>query len=379
MADRSAGNTGNDQRDRKPVRARVFALLTLAAAICVTLTGALLPRQRSLRERATRVAPARGWSGTGTQTHGIVPYFWLSDHEVLWFRGNDPLEAVRREIRTGRDTPFLLRTPAVIAPPKGFPLTLSPDRRWLLWVNERGARQTAVASRVDGSRAVTWPRPWYDYSLAWLPDNSGWVWHGTVATVHRLAGSRVDLVPFQTKFVASRPGRVAQAPHLLGTAPGGKTIAFDTQAMHNSDRFYSVLDVGRAGFVFEPIPKQVAFVELDLVRPGAPGRRFTLPMPSGAEQSVLALSPAGDRIAWLTYRNGRAPAFLNRLPQELWLSSWKQSASLWVAPTDGGKPPRLVGRLILDEGESVGPPSWTPDGRRLSYLYQDALWTLPVD
>jgi Tol biopolymer transport system component len=75
-----------------------------------------------------------------------------------------------------------------------------------------------------------------------------------------------------------------------------------------------------------------------------------------------ALSPQGERFAWLFQTMTRT----------------KTTASVWVSDLDGSNMRRVTRELAWN----VDAPAylhWNPDGKRISYWRQNALWTTPVN
>lgn len=344
-------------------RRRLLACAAGAAAFLMSV--ALIFTSRSA-PCAERIADARGWGSDAARqvnNNDPAPYFWLSDHEILFFRGNDPLQAFRYDTRTQRETPALLAAPPRLSPAKGFPLFVSPDGRWLLWVSTRGTRMTPVASRITGKpAAVFWTQSSYDdTNVAWLPDSSGWVWQIPSGKVtYRLSGAPLSATARDDKHASDQP-------HLLGPFA----------ALHRYGRAgfnFSPAVVGQADFCFLPLPRTVPLT--------VNGRDCPLSLPAGAQtRAVLVVSPRGDHAAWLTQSWREAPLvvrWIYRFAPGIWERLTRYESTFWVDDLDGGGP-RPIATITSHVGDlTPSPPSWTPDGKRLSFIHNGALWTLPA-
>lgn len=341
-------------------------ILACAAGAAILLMSVALIFTSRRPGRAARLADTRSWNSDAARlvnNNDPAPYFWLSDHEILFFRGNDPLNAFRYDTRTATETRVALAAPPGLSPPKGFALTVSPDKQWLLWMSERGANRKTVASRITGKPdAVTWPNSWEDANLAWLPDSSGWMaWTGQ-KVVYRLRNARI--------FYAAPPPTAASGlrsyPYLLGPA-----VSIDRTSL-----FFAPCGVGRADFQFTPLPRMVPLTVAGRVVPVA------MP-PGGAWRNVLVVSPRNDKVAWLTFANRPPPvaaAWLDRLIPGLRLSERfaQRTATFWTGDLARGAAGKIYTLPLRLNDKDPSPPSWTPDGKQLSFIHNGALWTLPA-
>jgi hypothetical protein len=98
----------------------------------------------------------------------------------------------------------------------------------------------------------------------------------------------------------------------------------------------------------------------------------------------VELSPPGDRLAWLIHIMAE-PSLVQRMLSR-WMP-WLEARShieLRTTKLDGSDVNR-IGYIELHylqpyEDDYAGPGGlrWLPDGRRLSFVYQGGLWTVPV-
>ena len=100
-------------------------------------------------------------------------------------------------------------------------------------------------------------------------------------------------------------------------------------------------------------------------------QRWTVHLPGRAYE--IAVSPKGDRIAWLLMPN------LKGRPRNV----QRGAASLWVSQLDGSRM-REIGSAGTDVRQRSAPSllmqlRWLPGGKRLSFLYNGALYTVPTD
>jgi Tol biopolymer transport system component len=148
----------------------------------------------------------------------------------------------------------------------------------------------------------------------------------------------IDLITYPTtggapSITSLAPDRWADAT-LIGPAGPGKAIVMFTYSLSLR---YAILDTDR-----EEPPQWL---------PSA------LPSPWGVFVN-LAASPDGRSLAWI------APGDYG-------------SATLWTSHIEGSGRRELA---ASPRTSGLGPEflSWTPDGRRISFVYRSAIWTLPA-
>jgi hypothetical protein len=99
-------------------------------------------------------------------------------------------------------------------------------------------------------------------------------------------------------------------------------------------------------------------------------------LPRGARADELVLSRQGDRLAWKFYFDRRATTALSARAistVEIWVSDIDGSGMRCV----GAQPVNRATDKIYEWDFPFG-LRWTPDGKQLSYLYQDALYLTEV-
>src|SRR5262249_55625630 len=130
-------------------------------------------------------------------------------------------------------------------------------------------------------------------------------------------------------------------------------------------------------------------------------RQFVVKPPPGArsDSTSLTISPQGDRVAW-AFETDSVPSWsswLHKIFPSYRVTS-HHVCELWVSRLDGNDM-HEVGHLELNPQTSIPQSSmavarqlltyalqdhpdqirWLPDGKRLSFLYKDALYTVPAD
>jgi len=95
---------------------------------------------------------------------------------------------------------------------------------------------------------------------------------------------------------------------------------------------------------------------------------------NGPPGAVRRVSSAKRAVTGFSWRPGR-----NR-PLEL---AYVQDGEVWLAveesPTPDGPPPGFASRPLLSAKAKHSSPAWSPDGRRLGYVYDEGLWVHDPD
>lgn len=351
---------------------------------------------------AVRAASVARWQRANPSRPDQTVYFWLSPHELLAFSGTNrrDLQAVRHNTRTGVEMPIPGLTQQLRAARLPRALDVSPDGKWLLWVDLGARPPRPVATTTDGLQTFRWPQGFHNTSLAWLPDSRGWLrtthlgFNPSIQT-YRLGSQQADYAPIKG----------GGGGWLLGATPQGRLLTIGGTSV-------SVMDTGEPAHqpsqivgrpfkspsdAFRPLQAMpfvigggATITEHRLAGPARPQAaathvkhakaQFPLKIAAGGDAS-LALSPDGTRLGWLVY-TGRAAS----LPEQ-WAaryfpglfppaSSW--SLNLYVSERDGTQMREVGYAAVPRHDRSRGVLRWTPDGTRLSFVYGGALWTVPV-
>ena len=353
------------------VALRYCQLLLLAGLFARTGSplSAAPPQPQGLLALATKVADVKkDWD----QGHGMVPwdrdgnsYRWITNGQVLVFRfkgqarthgiSNDVWQLSRRDLRTRRETPLTVLS--AIFNENSAPLGStwpSPNGKWLLCPGFGGY----CVAALDGSRIVKWRlgRPWEDGH--WLGDSHRWVGLTDDEKKHNLTRATVY---------------DALAPHRRRTVPVVRVGAFQIHA----DAPFSAPELGWDGrlrvfsLIWGGASTQSQVVEAGLGAKTAI-RTFTVAAPPGlafpGTLSVAplgtALSPWGDRIAWVCERAVKSGMDRPRF-------------SLWTSHVDGSQM-REVGEITGETDSYHDILQWLPDNHHLSFVYKDGLYTVPV-
>jgi hypothetical protein len=339
--------------------------MVLALVLLGGLAAIFCPREPVLLEHATRILDMRA----ADPSEGLT-YAWLSDHELIYFRPDGNLW--RRDIKTGAETvlPALTRQVKCSIPYETIHWLLpSPDGKWLMW-GEAGPSPLFITS-VDGARQFSYPK---GYSKAqWLPDSQRWSqWIGNDGTLW----TQVDI------HAVANPDQYRS----VGALPAGLR-GLDVLAVRSEDVIIArTKDVEIAGkpsasavtsYITFRDTQELSVWSLHSVKSL---HQFTIHLPGFVH--AVKVSPQGDRVAWLLWRQNTSPVF--KMLQRLFPTLKKdehESLAIYTSKLDGSQMREIgwVDSKPQPTGSLIEEMRWLPNGKNLSLIANDTLWTVPVE
>ena len=273
----------------------VVGLLSMGALAGLWLSY----RNRPLLQRATRL-------GTGTTT----TYVWRTSGEVLLIEarpagkvnGDEVQDLIVRRVDLGTRGELPMSQAGGRLPVREVPdlelMSVSPDGRWLLyatqypsstgnWLN-KGFR----VAEIGGNRTYRW--------AACDPYDNGPIAQARMASRQPAlagAGGRRSREGAAAQPRHGRPPRTAISPRAYRRRPARRCGRLQVLALTNPPRR------GRG------VPRAGMF-EIGLFPSQVPGRLWSFAAPPGGIIKELALSPAGDRLAWLLSTTRYPPRIL---------------------------------------------------------------------
>ena len=306
---------------------------------------------------------------------------WISANEILFSTSTAPKYEIqtfyRRNLKTGQQQklPELSKTlQAFQANPPDY-YVVSPDGKWLLtptWQNHY------LLAEINGKRHQDFPSLHIEAPrfLLWMQDSRHWLESYVVGNAHKLFLRDVE-----------NPQSVQELP----LAGDNRLLSYLARVI-SLQKAISIVPP-EAEEAKSPVPPAVKVCILSLEARGKVLQEYRIPVPKRSQHNSYYVSPQGDKIAWeiVTLSSDRMGEWLQKYLPFLKVQPHNlKRTELWVCNLDGtdmheiGCLPHpkdqeveafLPGRLSPDFWSIV----WLPDGKQLSFEYEDKLYTVPVD
>jgi hypothetical protein len=375
-------------------RILIYAATVLALGIATIIYLAERPKLVLQTARLFCVVPP--WTGQQLAP-SFNHFYWLANNAALIVPGSGPnapsgLYRVTSDPagRAGTPVPFVF-PPTSMA---GDDISVSPDGRYLacLVVVKSGTSPfQLVVRQMDGNTLVH--RDWkMDVpnnigEFAWDPDSQSlltlqfrpepWLMRFFIHTGRRQQVPLPPGLPLSDLGNSSILGFTERATLIIARAgPSFQDRAF-------SGAF------GTSSGITTNIPR-IPLIEISLSQCPKIVRTFAPAVPSGAGIGIIALSPRGDRLFWSALCANRPSPLQVRLHR--YFSFVPGDTTVvekgWVSRLDGSGMKEL-GYYEIPPGtpgvaNPAGPPwiidpKWTPDGKRIGFVYKDRLMTIPAE
>ncbi len=376
------------------------------AVVCFLLLWVGGMDRGRLLERSTRITAVQGWGlqkpdiVISSWTYGLLTggaqYQWVGNGQILFFHDLAPIQLTAASLNWSASvgTPALYDVSAHSERPlpklaelfhraggEAKTATVSPDGTHLLW---RDGQSHVHCSMLDGSRHINAEMNG-DLHAGWMADSKRFYTYGfsedeqqqNVISVHPRDiddGKSLDQIQF-TQMTAY----THLSDYIL--TPDGYLVTNSFRSLDlSSVRSFKIVGL-RPGY-FTQTPEVKPTLILVTPAPNSIAHAVTLTLPAGSTVQSLVYSPRGDKLAWIINRTVPAPfAFLHR-----WWPSYKaipqKTTALWVSGTLGENLHEIGHIPITEHGRHfylLDYVRWQPDGKTLSFVSNDTLYTVPAD
>lgn len=367
-------------------RAGLLSALFLLLACGTTLLFVFLPRETLLRDKATRIADTKGWD------FGWTGYHWINNRELLFCKLNPPEDPeidnfhfYKHDVSTGKDT-YLAALTRLMQHSFGkhSECGISPDGQRLLWtgpgdwgksladqkrVAYHGNHDALWSATLEGEQPFLWRKTNFGL-VSWMSDSRH--------LVEYTLNAKLDQYNYETIYDIENPKTNRRFAVLQCNTPG--TIIANNHLL---------VTTGKESDSPEDPIQTLEVSETEAGQETPMSHKYLLHLPFKAEVRAESFAPSGEFILLALVQEDTLPplyAWLHRCIPAFKPPS-RPKISFWVSRLDSGQM-REVGYLPLEPDTVNGgilmdsmpvDIQWTPDGKRLSFKLQDALYTVPID
>ena len=343
-------------------RTFTFGILAVLAVIAVAVVPELRHSPATLLSHAHKVAALEAWHDKPYN------YFWLSNHEVLLIAtaGRDIVnsqdtEAYHLNIQSGavkEDKPLETALNKIGPDTIVSKWQLSPDFRWLLADDSylQNTLPSLIATAVDGSKQIVRPRQQAgdedSIFTVWQPDSKSWVQMLEQNNQVHTYSYRLDT-----------PAIVA---HVENTNLNGNVAV----GFYSQDRLFCIRPkTGDGG--------GIGVMDLGIDASSAPVKNFIQNVPANMDVQEVALSPDRTQLAW-KFTVKPLPLGVKATINSSYVRRSKPfKAGLWISDLNFNHL-REIGTVDIRD-DKISMVRWTSDGKSLSFVDDDTLYTVPVN
>jgi hypothetical protein len=337
---------------------RGLALLSLGVAIILGIEGKaflVVPTPG----RAKPVLSTNTWAKLGQQTLYPIPYHWLANGDLAYLRKNpNGLFQVCYQQMDANGTIGAVRLgpelPATIQSGMFFP---SPDEQWVAV----SMKNHTVLHSADG-RTTRRVGVVGEIFSSWLSDSRSFLSlcfkPRMGLKVRHLDSPQSEMIPALNASEMHQPmSQFADGPDFQ---IGGIFSYFQSNNVLSQNG--TTITV-RSFYVSKP----------EVVR-----QTWTVPVPPGSEYARAYVSPDRKHLLWLT-------STMKPSARSSWFNSLFASrrstptveTHFFLSDLSGNNRQPILDDVIRHFGDID--PSWTPDSKHLSFIYQNQLYLVPVD
>ena len=347
----------------------------------------VVDRPPNALERATKIVTVPEWRGANRGS--ALSYMWLTNGDFLLSKPDERSEEHLFRGSLGKYPIELSPEPPIKMPAriKGFSNLVdiytshqfSPDGEWALCFTYSAGLNTVTAFQIRGAKIRV-----YSFESASSQDNIDPIWSNDGKTIYCFDGTSKKLHRFRPYIDAKETLTVLSLPEwivgsdvtVLGVLESGRILVQKTHTPTTNG----------TALIF-PAPE---LIELYEVGYGTDKKRSLLwsmrfhSSPEEVNYPLVLVSPDKKRL-FLGIASIRQTPFLEWLHQRFdWIPQGNYGVEQgWVMNLDGsGK--HLIGEFTvpMEEGKErpwIVDPKWTPDGKKISFLYDDGIYTIPAD
>ena len=339
-------------------------ILFLFFAITIVVILIILFRDKLLLDHSSKVANTSGWELNWRS------YSWLDDDRILFFQFNSQSgwQPLCQYVKTGHITylPQLAKKLAHTLD-KHSQVEVSPDGKWLIWTD---ANKYVFATQVEGSNFFPWKVP-VPCRIIWMSDST----HVVILSenlnrslYNKISKYYIDSVRCHHESDSEMNNllRIDNInPYDIVVFPNGHLITeTSTEDISETKKSMTV------GVVDVNITNNKSIIT-------------NINFPAQGHLIEMGISPNGQSLVWELESKHRS--FFSKLVHRvfpIFRVQTRSVISLWVSKLDGSNM-QEIGHVLLDNNTDymnlVHHVRWLSGGRKISFIYQNSLYIVPID
>jgi len=338
------------------------AILLSICIVAMIATAYVLTDRRDLLQRSDKVTTITGWAEYQPSSSPLeFDHLWLSNDTILFARGGRATEPYvyhffRRNVVDNTEEEMHQLSASLHDVSAFHGIYPSPDAAW--FVAPRARIEDADLVSVHSKRSYVL-HPTIGRCF-WLKDGHQFAFLDGNDKFSEAIIRDIDS-PLKTRRVRLKT-EIPFTPYWQIRDCGDH---FSVLTLSEYPYEAKQMDVYETGFGIEPFREQ----------------KHRIPIPVEAELRECRLSPQGDRVAFLLYVEQQTllETILRRfLPT--FTQPKQQRIELWISGLKGDA--HCLGVMRLPDTPDISRPysmKWLPDGKRISYIYDNAIWIITAD
>jgi hypothetical protein len=329
--------------------------------------------EQDLLTKATKISDTTDWDLH--TTCGIQPYqdyFWASPESVFYFRHEEEVSPLlcRYDLKTEEESVY--REVSKMWSDDGTykkDIEISPDGEWVLWTGDYHPQDYSYhgnyGAKIDGSQK---------FHVGYGPETDigcgGWKWMPDSRHFEEVTGRYDEATEEYTEQTYRI--RSVERPQSADSVSRKQVGVYSDRRTHHWIANNRVILVDQD--LSSKHGSRYHLEEIEVTTEPRRLHRWTVSLPNTIEREEMQIAPDGQHLAWILFQPTKSKEF--------------HEARVCISRMDGSQM-REIGHmnvLPLDDGGSISADvdsyphrlKWLPDGNRLSFLYKNALYTVPT-
>lgn len=360
---------------RSPKRSLTFLGCAAVCGLCVLGMLRVFRRSSAPLDRAQAVTQTTTWQPDRRNPDAFPMYYWSGSNDLTYFsKGTDGTPHLFRRSATTPGKAPGKEGPAVYLRGGRYAGQLSPDGKWFVeWHRNKLRQSLPTFVSMDGTQRREGQPTWGTEGV-WTPDSAS-----MVSEVWRSGGALDRYDPTTgLKQTATLPG-LENFYSFQNIDSSGHLVAFKEGPL--------ILHFGKLTGIPTVNYPTAKMIRLDVAHPEIKPDQWTVAVPQNIDDNgICLLAPTCDRILWIVHGD-TTPPILRRLRRYIpRLSTSYGVGYRWLVSGLHGEEMHEVASYRSQALGTIGSPHdvysrprWMPDGRHISFIFRNTLYTRSIE